>query len=522
MKPARRKRFDSKKKVPLKDPDHIRNTSHREMATGGHLETCIESLSDFTKTQESEPPKEEVLPPRGPWYLEMAPLCSITLDENNQYYPDKNSVEASRLDLKKKAPLKTWRRPTSSHTPTINRPRSSIPLKGGRTRVASVSVLQEVHQQQKNPDLSEAEEDSLLEAVLPDESDVHGEIHTTTRRVSTAPGPESYSSSYRNVLDFTLEDYYVGVCGIMNDLTVSPKATNSLPTAETQTVSATFLTMESDATTTQTLSKVDGAFEPNTYSKKVFVGGLPPDLDGDDIRRHFGQFGGLVVDWPHRARSGAVFPPKGYAFLLFEQEIAVHKLLQSCLQEEGRFYIFLSSTSQRDKKVQVRPWFLVNSEYYYNKTVPVDLRKTVFIGGVPRPMKACELAEYMDEKFGNVCYAAIDLDPDVNYPKGAGRVAFTSTNSFIGAVSSRFTQMTYEDVCKGIEVKPYVLDDQMCDECHGIQCDGKYAPFYCGSVSCLQYYCEHCWATVHALASKSNHRPLNKDTGDKPHPMPFH
>ena len=489
------------------------------MATrGGDLETCIESPSDLTKMQESEPPQEEVLPPRGPWYLEMAPLCSITLDENNQYYADKNNVETSRVDVRKKAPLIIWRRPTSTRTPTTQ---SSAPLKGGRTRVASTSVLQEVHQQSKKTDLLEAVEGSLLEAVLP-KFDVQGEIQTTTRRVSTAPHTESYSSSYRNVLDFTLQDYYGGVCGIMNDLTVSPNAANSLPTSETQTVSATFLHTESDATTTQTLTKPDGAFEPNTYSKKVFVGGLPPDLDGDDIRRHFGQFGGLVVDWPHRARSGAVFPPKGYAFLLFKQEIAVHKLLQSCLQEEGRFYILLSSTSQRDKKVQVRPWFLANTEYYHNKTVPVDFRKTVFIGGVPRPMKACELAKYMDKKFGNVCYAAIDLDPDVNYPKGAGRVAFTSINSFMGAVSSRFSQMTYEDVCKGIEVKPYVLDNQMCDECHGIQCDGKYAPFYCGSVSCLQYYCEHCWATVHAQASKSNHRPLNKDTGDKPHPMPFH
>lgn len=132
---------------------------------------------------------------------------------------------------------------------------------------------------------------------------------------------------------------------------------------------------------------------------------------------------------------------------------------------------------------------------------------------------------------------------------GAGRVSFTSTNSFISAVSSRFFQMTYGDVNKGVswehtahawssclspiqpnplsphcaqvEVKPYVMDDQMCDECHGVQCNGKYAPFYCGSVSCLQYYCEHCWATVHSLPSKQLHRPLTKDTGDRPRAMPF-
>ena len=69
-------------------------------------------------------------------------------------------------------------------------------------------------------------------------------------------------------------------------------------------------------------------------------------------------------------------------------------------------------------KVQVRPWFLSDSEFYYDKAIPADPRKTVFIGGVPRPMKASELAEIMNERFGSVCYAAIDLDTDVNYPKG--------------------------------------------------------------------------------------------------------
>ena len=32
-----------------------------------------------------------------------------------------------------------------------------------------------------------------------------------------------------------------------------------------------------------------------------------------------------------------------------------------------------------------------------------------------------------------------------------------------------------------VEVKPYVLDDQLCDECQGIRCGGKFAPFFCAS-----------------------------------------
>ena len=37
-----------------------------------------------------------------------------------------------------------------------------------------------------------------------------------------------------------------------------------------------------------------------------------------------------------------------------------------------------------------------------------------------------------------------------------------------------------------VEVKPYVLDDQLCDECQGARCGGKFAPFFCANVTCLQ------------------------------------
>ena len=54
------------------------------------------------------------------------------------------------------------------------------------------------------------------------------------------------------------------------------------------------------------------------FSRKVFVGGLPPDIDEDEITASFRRFGALVVDWPHKAESKSYFPPKGYAFLLFQ------------------------------------------------------------------------------------------------------------------------------------------------------------------------------------------------------------
>ena len=41
-------------------------------------------------------------------------------------------------------------------------------------------------------------------------------------------------------------------------------------------------------------------------------------LIADEITASFRRFGPLVVDWPHKAESKSYFPPKGYAFLLFQ------------------------------------------------------------------------------------------------------------------------------------------------------------------------------------------------------------
>lgn len=76
-------------------------------------------------------------------------------------------------------------------------------------------------------------------------------------------------------------------------------------------------------------------------------------------------------------------------------------------------------------------------------------------------------------------------------------------------------------LCLQVEVKPYVLDDQMCDECQGARCGGKFAPFFCANVTCLQYYCEYCWASIHSRAGREFHKPLVKEGGDRPRHVSF-
>ncbi|XP_069139891.1 cytoplasmic polyadenylation element-binding protein 2-like [Argopecten irradians] len=257
------------------------------------------------------------------------------------------------------------------------------------------------------------------------------------------------------------------------------------------------------------------------FSRKVFVGGLPPDIDEEEITAAFRRFGALVVDWPHKAESKSYFPPKGYCFLLFQDEMSVQALIESCIVDDDKLYWCVSSPTMKDKPVQIRPWNLSDSDFVMDGSQPLDPRKTIFVGGVPRPLRAVELAMIMDRLYGGVCYAGIDTDPELKYPKGAGRVAFSNQQSYIAAISARFVQLQHGEIDKRVEVKPYVLDDQMCDECQGARCGGKFAPFFCANVTCLQYYCEHCWAQIHSRPGREFHKPLVKEGADRPRAVPF-
>jgi cytoplasmic polyadenylation element-binding protein len=261
--------------------------------------------------------------------------------------------------------------------------------------------------------------------------------------------------------------------------------------------------------------------DPNeVFSKKVFVGGLPPDIDEYQIIMHFSRFGQLKVDWPHKSESKSYFPPKGYVFLIFFQEKCVQNLINICSIHDGKYYTSVSSPSIQDKPVQIRPWFLNDSDFMMETSSLLNLRKTIFVGGVPRPIKARELAQIMNNLYGGVCYAGIDTDPELKYPKGAGRVSFSNRQSYIAAINARFVHIQNGDVDKRVEIKPYVLDDQFCDECYDTRCENRHAPYFCANVLCLNYYCESCWSQVHSNPGREYHKPLVKE-GDRPRTLPY-
>jgi hypothetical protein len=80
-----------------------------------------------------------------------------------------------------------------------------------------------------------------------------------------------------------------------------------------------------------------------------------------------------------------------YSFYRYLQdESSVQTLIENCIIEDEKLYICVSSPTIKNKPVQIRPWRLSDADFVLDASMPLDPRKTVFVGGVPRPLKAGE------------------------------------------------------------------------------------------------------------------------------------
>ncbi len=99
-------------------------------------------------------------------------------------------------------------------------------------------------------------------------------------------------------------------------------------------------------------------------------------------------------------------------------------------------------------------------------------------------------------------------------------IAYTRWSSRVSILVQHQDLFHFFSFCPKVEVKPYVLDDQICDECQGLRCAGRFAPFFCANIMCLQYYCEACWTSVHTRLGREFHKPLVKEGTDRPRVIP--
>ena len=67
------------------------------------------------------------------------------------------------------------------------------------------------------------------------------------------------------------------------------------------------------------------------------------------------------IEWPGKDSSPS--PPKGYVYIVFDDEEHVPHLLSQCSHNNTACYFKISSRRMRSKEVQIIPWVLADSNY---------------------------------------------------------------------------------------------------------------------------------------------------------------
>ena len=240
------------------------------------------------------------------------------------------------------------------------------------------------------------------------------------------------------------------------------------------------------------------------------------------------------------------------------KEISVQRLISKCYREGDRYYMLISSKAVREKPVQIRPWRLTDMDYMPRPSSFLDSRRTVMttknlnpincFADLHRRSAASHQSQWAGLRSGTPMRSGLlrgdwwyayegffdcfdhhscrwpgdevserGCSSHIQYlqvVRGRNGGAFREHPSF-GEHQARMFLCIVEIYLfpnrLQVEIKPYVVNDQMCDNCHGKLCQDRYAPYFCGDVTCLQYYCEVCWDRLHYSGANHNreqHKPF--------------
>lgn len=101
--------------------------------------------------------------------------------------------------------------------------------------------------------------------------------------------------------------------------------------------------------------------------------------------------------------------------MLLQDENSVQSLIDACITDEDKLYLCVSSPTIKDKPVQIRPWRLSDADFVLDASMPLDPRKTVFVGGVPRPLKAGKLFSDFISLLTNCFFLTFNIATYISY-----------------------------------------------------------------------------------------------------------
>lgn len=268
-----------------------------------------------------------------------------------------------------------------------------------------------------------------------------------------------------------------------------------------------------------------------TFSRKIFVGGVPWDITEAALKDSFGEFGSCAVEWPGqeaRYRSGQSnagpqntnlrSQPKyagqaatGYVYMIFEDERAVASLLHECSQEiggAGEWYFKIRaqrSKSTEIRQVQIIPWVTSDSLFCDDESLletGIEPKRTVFVGALHGMMTAQVLHAIMQDCFGSVECVQLDTDK-FKYPIGSGRVTFREHGAYFKAIEMGYLHVHTSKFRKRVQIDPF-LESTSC-----MVCTTESAHCFCRNRNCFKYYCHTCWAVDHGNESAGDvHVPV--------------
>uniref|UniRef100_A0A158R4Q2 RRM domain-containing protein n=1 Tax=Syphacia muris TaxID=451379 RepID=A0A158R4Q2_9BILA len=236
-----------------------------------------------------------------------------------------------------------------------------------------------------------------------------------------------------------------------------------------------------------------------SFSKKVFVGGVPWDITEADLVNGFSEYGVSSIELPKKSifgnNSSITSKTVGYAYMVFQEEDSIKKLLNVGCISAGEYHFKLSIRRGQEsieiRRVQIIPWVVSDSMYITDAATRTQCNKTVFVGALHGMLTAEMLYSIMDEVYGSVVFVCLDNDK-YKYPIGSGRVSFSSEASFFQAIDDGFLVIKTSKFIKKIQIDPFLEYSKCC------LCFAAEGTYFCRNRSCFNYFCGKCWECHHA------------------------